>query len=70
MKPCLMAGAQCPHEATRTVRIDGVGDRPLCAIHTRVVVEEMGFGRILADNAFVPEWRTRDLARAFDRSLA
>ena len=24
MKRCLMAGGQCPHEATRTVRIDGI----------------------------------------------
>ena len=63
MKTCRMAGAQCPHEATNTVRIDGVGDRDLCADHTRIVTEELGFGRVLDPNAYVPEWRKRSLVR-------
>jgi hypothetical protein len=63
MKPCLMAGAQCPHAAVRTVRIDGVGDRDLCADHTRIVTEELGFGRVLEADAYVPEWRKRSLLR-------
>lgn len=62
MKPCQMAGAQCPHEAVVTVRIDTVGDRSLCRTHADFVVRQ-GFGRELDANAFVPEWRTRDLRR-------
>lgn len=56
MRPCLMAGAQCPHEAVVTVRIDGIGDRPLCAEH-RDFILSMGMGRELTANAFVPTWR-------------
>ena len=56
MKPCQMAGAQCPHEAAATVRIDTVGDRSLCRTHADFIVEQ-GFGRELAANVFVPEWR-------------
>ena len=63
MKPCLMAGPQCPHEAVRTVRIDGVGDRDLCDNYTRIVVNELGFGRVLEQDAYVPEWRKRSLLR-------
>lgn len=59
MKICRMAGAQCPHEATSTVRIDGVGDRDLCADHTKVIVDELHMGRVLDANSFVPEWRQR-----------
>lgn len=55
MKPCQMAGAQCPHEAVVTVRIDAVGDRALCRSHADFVIEQ-GFGREL-ETAFVPEWR-------------
>ena len=67
MKPCLMAGGQCRREATRTVRIDGIGDRPMCTYHADWIVLQ-GMGRTLEPNAFVPEWRTRDLKRVFDRS--
>lgn len=62
MVPCRMAGAPCPHEAVCTVRIDGVGDRPLCAEH-RDVVLGLGFGRVLDPNAYVPEWRRHSLAK-------
>jgi hypothetical protein len=62
MKPCQMAGAQCPHEAVATVRIDVIGDRPLCAEHRDFVIAQ-GFGRELEANAYVPEWRKADLAR-------
>lgn len=65
MKPCLMAGGQCHHEATTTVRIDGIGDRPLCRTHADWIVAQ-GMGRELEANAFVPEWRTRDLSRVFE----
>lgn len=62
MKPCQMAGAPCPHEAVATVRIDVVGDRPLCQAHRDFVVAQ-GFGRVLEPNAFVPEWRKNLKAR-------
>ena len=55
MKPCQMAGTQCPHEATSTVRIDTVGDRPLCSDHAQFVVGQ-GFGRTLETNAYQPRW--------------
>lgn len=65
MRPCQMAGGQCPHEATVTVRIDSTaGDRPLCSTHAQFVVEQ-GFGRVIDPNAFVPQWRKADLARDF-----
>ena len=56
MKPCQMAGGQCPHEATSTVRLDRLGDRSMCRTHADFVVAQ-GFGRELEPNAFVPEWR-------------
>jgi hypothetical protein len=56
MKPCQFAGPQCPHEAVTTVRIDFVGDRPVCAAH-RDFVLTMGMGRELDPSAAVPEWR-------------
>lgn len=56
MKPCAMAGGQCPHEATTTVRIDRIGDRPLCPDHAQFVVGQ-GFGRVLETNAFEPAWK-------------
>ena len=57
MKPCQMAPAgSCPHEATVTVRIDLLGDRPLCSTHAQFVVEQ-GFGRVLEPNAYEPAWR-------------
>lgn len=62
MKPCTMAGGQCPHEAVATVRLDHIGDRPLCAEH-RDFVLRMGMGRELPTNAFVPAWKQRGLAR-------
>lgn len=62
MITCRMAGGQCPNESVATVRIDGVGDRPLCATHRDFVLAQ-GFGRVLDPNVVVPEWRTRDLAR-------
>ncbi len=62
MKRCLMAGGQCPHEATRTVRIDGIGDRPLCQPHAEWIVAQ-GMGRELEPNAYVPEWRGRLTAK-------
>lgn len=69
MKPCLMAGGQCPHEATCTVRVDGIGDRPMCQPHAEFIVT-MGMGRVLPASAFVPEWRTRDLSRVFGQAPA
>ena len=63
MHVCGMAGAQCPREATLTVRIAGVGDRHLCAEHHEWMVS-MGMDvRVLDPNAFVPAWRERSLAR-------
>lgn len=63
MKPCGSAGKPCPREATLTVRIAGVGDRHLCAeCHAALVALGMDI-RVLPANSFVPEWRTRSLAR-------
>jgi hypothetical protein len=63
MKPCTMAGAQCPHEAVATVRIDGIGDRPLCGAHRDFVIAQ-GFGRVLDVNAYKPPWlRDKTFAR-------
>jgi hypothetical protein len=70
MKPCTMAGAQCPHEAVATVRIDGIGDRPLCAAHRDFVIAQ-GFGRVLEVNAFQPQWlRDKTFARDLRGRLA
>lgn len=55
MRHCQMAGGQCPHEAVVTVRIDRIGDRPLCRPHADFVVT-IGFGRELDPNAYVPRW--------------
>jgi hypothetical protein len=63
MKPCQMAGKQCPRQADRTARIAGVGDRAVCQADFDWMVS-MGMNvRALEPNAFVPEWRTRDLGR-------
>lgn len=63
MKPCAMAGRQCPREATVTVRIAGVGDRSVCA-EDLAVMQRLGMDvRVLEPNAFVPEWRTRLAAK-------
>lgn len=64
MKPCQMAGGQCPHEAVLTARIVKIGDRPLCQAHYDFLRSQMGEDcRPLEPNAFVPTWRTRGLAR-------
>ena len=55
MKPCQMAGGQCPHEAVTTVRLDRLGDRSMCRTHADFVVAQ-GFGRELESNAFKPRW--------------
>jgi hypothetical protein len=65
MKPCHMAGGQCPHEATCTARIDGIGDRALCQTHADWIVT-MGMGRILNTNDLRPaEWTRRLQAKDF-----
>ena len=63
MKPCASAGRQCPREAVLTARIAHIGDRPLCQpCHDEYVALGMEM-RVLEPNAYVPEWRTRSLAR-------
>lgn len=70
MKPCGMAGPQCPREATATVRIAGIGDRHLCAEHLAWMQAHAMDVRVLEPNAFVPEWRTRSLARDMTKATA
>lgn len=61
MKPC--GFANCPNEATTTVRIAMVGDRPVCASCV-AFMDRMGMAyRTLEANAFVPQWRRHSLAR-------
>ena len=63
MKPCRMAGAQCPREATLTARIAMVGDRDLCQ-QCHDALSAMGMAiRVLEPGAHVPPWRQRDLRR-------
>lgn len=66
MKSCSMAPVgHCPHEATRTVRVDLLqGDRAMCQTHADWIVAQQ-MGRIVEATAFVPEWRKADLARDF-----
>lgn len=67
--PCRMAGG-CPNEGTVLVRIPGVGDRRVCA-SCLASMERMGMEfRRLDETVPVPEWRTRSLAKLFDRSVA
>lgn len=71
MKPCGMAGVQCPREATVTVRIAGIGDRHLCAECWAWMQNHGMDARVLPAEAFVPEWRKRSLLRDFtNRVLA
>lgn len=70
MRPCQMAGTPCPREAVVTARIGGVGDRPVCQSCFETMT---GLGmdvRALDPNAYVPEWRQRDLARDMTRVVA
>lgn len=62
MKPCMMAGG-CHREATVTVRIAGVGDRPVCREHHEWMVSAGMDIRELPAEAFVPLWRQHSLAR-------
>ncbi len=55
--PCRMNGNTCPNDAADVVRVDTVGDRPLCGPHRDFVIGQ-GFGRVLPlEPAFVPQWR-------------
>ena len=72
MKPCSMSpGGHCPHEAVATVRIDGIGDRALCAQHRDFVIAQ-GMGRELVVNALEqPTWlRDKTFARDLRGRLA
>lgn len=63
MTPCQMAGRPCHRQATTVVRIDGVGDRPLCD-ECLASLERMGMHfRRLDERAPLPAWRQRDLKR-------
>ena len=70
MKACAAAGRQCPREAVLTARLAGVGDRPLCRDHFDAYVALGMDIRVLDPNAYVPEWRQRDLRRDFTARLA
>lgn len=63
MKSCGFAGGQCPREATATARVAMIGDRHLCSEHLAWMQAQGMDLRVLEPNAFVPEWRTRGLAR-------
>lgn len=67
MKPCQMAGAQCPREAVLTARIAGIGDRAVCRQDFETMVRLGMDVRELEANALVPRWRERDLARDMSR---
>lgn len=69
MKPCNMAGG-CPHEATVSVRLAGIGDRSLCPAHYEWCVSVGMDLRVLDPNAFVPEWKRRGLAKILDHGKA
>lgn len=69
MKPCASAGKPCPREAVLTARIAKVGDRALCqSCHDEYVALGMDL-RVLDPNAFVPQWRQRDLRRDLTASV-
>lgn len=63
MKPCQMAGRQCPNDGTVLVRIADVGDRLVCEADFEWMVGAGMAVRRLEPDAFVPAWRQRDLAR-------
>ena len=65
MKPCGWANA-CPHEATVSVRLAGIGDRSLCQTHYDWAVANGMDLRVLDPNAFVPAWKKRSLAKVLD----
>ncbi len=65
MRPCAMAGAQCPQAATVTLRIADIGDRSVCSEH-HAWMESVGMSfRVLDPNAYKPMWMRGDLARDF-----
>ena len=64
MKQCSMVPfGHCPHESTRTVRVDSIGDRAMCQTHADWIVSQ-GMGRVLEPVQRV-EWAKRSLARDF-----
>lgn len=69
MKPCRFPN-QCPHEATATCRIAGVGDRDVCDEHQRWMTAQGQDFRVLETNAYVPEWRQRSLASDRTEAIA